>query len=138
MTFWPKFCLALLATWRLAHLLAHEDGPFDLIARCRAWVGSSRLGGLMDCFQCLSMWVAILPAFFIGGAWIEIVFEWLALSGGACILQQFERTPVVIHRLPAPDERNFEHAMLWPETSGGERRPVGSPAGNGTQGAGAE
>jgi hypothetical protein len=133
MTFWPKFCLALLATWRVAHLLAHEDGPFDVIARCRAWVGSSRLGGLMDCFQCLSIWVAIPAAFFIGGTWMELIFEWLALSGGACILQQFERTPVVIHRVPAPEERSFQNAMLRTETSGGERRPVGSPAGNGAQ-----
>jgi hypothetical protein len=94
MTLWFRFCLALLATWRVAHLLAHEDGPFDLIARSRERLGSGRLGGLMDCFQCLSIWVAALPALFVGGTWLEIVFEWLALSGGACILQQIGQPPV--------------------------------------------
>ena len=122
MALWLKFCVALFATWRVTHLLAHEDGPFDLIARCRRWVGASRLGGLMDCFQCLSMWMAIPAAFFVGGTWIEILFEWLALSGGACLLQQMERTPVVIHRMPAEEERSYENALLRSETSGGEYR----------------
>lgn len=130
MPFWLKFCVALLATWRVSHLFALEDGPFDLIARFRGWLGASPLGGLMDCFQCLSMWVAVAPAFFLGGSWLEIVFEWLALSGGACILQQIERTPVMIHPVPEFYERSPENAMLRSETSGGERRPTSNGAQN--------
>ncbi len=37
--FWPKLVLAILATWRLTHLLSREDGPVDLIARARAALG---------------------------------------------------------------------------------------------------
>jgi hypothetical protein len=123
--------LALLATWRVAHLLAHEDGPFDLIARSRERLGSGRLGGLMDCFQCLSIWVAALPALFVGGTWLEIVFEWLALSGGACILQQIGQPPVLIQPATETRERSIENGMLRTETSGGgERRTVGSRAGD--------
>ena len=93
MNFWPKFCLAVLATWRLTHLLAHEDGPWDLIARLRQVLGSSWLGELMDCFYCLSLWIAVPAALFVHGSWIEIVFIWLAVSGGACILERTGQPP---------------------------------------------
>jgi hypothetical protein len=32
-----KFVLAVLATWRVTHLLASEDGPADIIVRYRSW-----------------------------------------------------------------------------------------------------
>ena len=56
--FWPKFVMGVLATWRVTHLLASEDGPADLVASVRARVGSGILGQWMDCFHCLSFWVA--------------------------------------------------------------------------------
>ena len=56
--FWPKLVLAILATWRLTHLLAREDGPADLIARARAALGDGAWGKMVDCFHCLSLWVA--------------------------------------------------------------------------------
>ena len=33
--FWARLVLAVLATWRLTHLLAREDGPADLLVRLR-------------------------------------------------------------------------------------------------------
>jgi hypothetical protein len=56
--FWPRFVLSILATWRITHLLAKEDGPADLVVRLRARFGSASAGKLMDCFNCLSVWVA--------------------------------------------------------------------------------
>ena len=53
-----RLALAGLATWRLAHLLALEDGPADAVVKLRELAGSGPLGGLMDCFDCLSIWVA--------------------------------------------------------------------------------
>jgi hypothetical protein len=44
-----RIALAILATWRVAHLLAREDGPFDLVLRARARAGDGVLGRLMDC-----------------------------------------------------------------------------------------
>ena len=32
---WLRFTLAALATWRLATLLAHDDGPWDAMLRLR-------------------------------------------------------------------------------------------------------
>jgi hypothetical protein len=56
--FATRFALGALATWRLTHLIAEEDGPADAVVRLRVRLGSSELGRLMDCFACTSVWVA--------------------------------------------------------------------------------
>src|SRR5664280_3114583 len=56
MSFWMRFTLAVLATWRVTHLLASEDGPADIIVRFRSLLGQSLAGHLMDCFNCFSIW----------------------------------------------------------------------------------
>jgi hypothetical protein len=89
--FWPRLVLASLATWRLAHLLAREDGPFDLIARLRWWMGQG-------------LWVAAPLAWWVGGSLWEGVVVWLALSGAACLCERFterdDPTPVLMQPLP--------------------------------------
>ena len=85
---WFYFILSLLAAWRMTHLLQAEDGPFDLIYRLRKAMGNSVLGKMMDCFNCLSIWMAIPFAWFLGKTWPEKVLFWLALSGGAILLER--------------------------------------------------
>jgi hypothetical protein len=55
---WMSFAVAVLATWRVTHLLANEDGPADVIFRLRRRLGEGFIGSLMDCFNCMSIWVA--------------------------------------------------------------------------------
>jgi hypothetical protein len=43
---WLQFLAVVLATWRLAHLVAHEDGPFEMIVWLRRSAGSGVLGRL--------------------------------------------------------------------------------------------
>lgn len=83
-----RFVLAALATWRVTHLLAEEDGPADLILWLRRRVGEHWFGALMDCFYCLSLWVAVPPAFLLADGPVEWVLAWLALSGAACLLER--------------------------------------------------
>lgn len=86
---WLRLVIAILATWRVAHLVAREDGPFDIIVRVRVRVGDGLIGRLMDCPYCLSLWIAILFAFTLAttpGAWC---LAWLAISGGACLLERY-------------------------------------------------
>ena len=83
-----SFLVCALATWRLTHLIVEEDGPFDLIARLRAWLGDSQLGRAMDCFYCSSLWLALPIAFAISRTPLEWLFSWLALSGAACLFEQ--------------------------------------------------
>ena len=80
------FLLCTLAVWRISHLLAQEDGPFDVVFRLRRKVGQGFFGTLLDCFLCLSLWVALPFAVLSGDTLIDRIVAWLALSGGASIL----------------------------------------------------
>jgi len=85
---WFALALAVLATWRVSHLLAMEDGPWDLIATIRGRVGDGFLGKLMDCFYCLSLWIAAPIAWLAMNGWKEWPLLWLAISGAACLLER--------------------------------------------------
>ena len=50
-SFWTRFVLAVLATWRVTHLLGKEDGPADLIVRENSHPLNRSAGKLMDCFS---------------------------------------------------------------------------------------
>jgi hypothetical protein len=78
----------ILATWRVTHLIVAEDGPWDIVARLRRRAGAGVLGQLMDCFYCASLWVAIPIAIWIVDAWPARVVTWLALSGGAALIER--------------------------------------------------
>ena len=80
--------LSVFAVWRLTHLFNKEDGPFDFIFLIRRKAGNSFLGKLMDCFYCLSIWMALPFGIWLGQTWIEKLLVWLALSGAACLLEQ--------------------------------------------------
>ena len=82
-----RFAVAALATWRVSHLIAHEDGPWNLVARARARAGSSELGELMDCFYCLSLWVGA-PAALTVARGRALPAARLAVSGAACLLER--------------------------------------------------
>ncbi len=91
MTEWPiavQLAAAVLGTWRLAHLLAHEDGPFDVIVRARARAGDGAIGALMDCPHCLGLWIAAPFAWWLSGTWAEGIVAWLGVAGGASFLQR--------------------------------------------------
>lgn len=85
---WFIFIVNILAVWRITHLIQAEDGPFDLIFRLRKIAGKSLLGALMDCFYCLSMWVALPSALYYGNTWIEKILLTLAFSAGAIFLNR--------------------------------------------------
>jgi hypothetical protein len=84
-----RFGTAALAAWRVTHLLAREDGPGDVVLRGRAALGTSWVGGLMDCFDCMSLWVAApFAPLAVRGTTRDRVACWLALSGAACLLDR--------------------------------------------------
>ena len=81
--------MSVLSVWRITHLLALEDGPGNLIVRLRKMLGQSFWGTLMDCFYCLSLWVAAPAALVLMRSLREWPLVWLSLSGAACLLEQF-------------------------------------------------
>ncbi len=135
MGFWPNFILAVLATWRITHLLASEDGPADLIMRFRALLGNGLAAKLMDCFQCLSLWVAVPIAFFVSRRPLDLLLTWIALSGAACLLERVGQEPVIIQPVSQPAEGGTDVELLRSETSGFQERFIaGDNAGHHTAG----
>lgn len=109
--FWVRFCLAVLASWRVTHLLASEDGPWDVIVKIREWLGQSILGKLMDCFYCLSLWIAAPAALFVTRDWLEWIMVWLAISGGACLAERVGGDAVVMEPVSEFAEGDDRHVL---------------------------
>ena len=107
------FLIGVLAVWRVTHLFWGEDGPGDIFLRLRRLAGRSFFGQLLDCFYCLSLWVAAPIAWALGGTWLERGLLWLGLSAGAILLERVtERTrkppPAIWHETPILKEPQEE------------------------------
>lgn len=110
--FWMRFILAVLATWRIAHLLVSEDGPWAILVRLRRWLGNSAIGQLLDCFGCVSLWIAAPVSFFLFRQLPELFFCWLALSGAAFLLERMHPEPLVIEHISDPAREGSNHGVL--------------------------
>jgi len=110
-SFWIVFTVAVLATWRVTHLLASEDGPADLIVKFRTLLGHSIAGKLMDCFYCLSLWIAAPIAIFVTRQLPDWLLVWLALSGAACLLERLGRESVMIEPVSQTPEGDVYHVL---------------------------
>lgn len=106
-----RFLIAVLATWRVTHLLAEEDGPWNLIVRIRELAGGGFWGELLDCFKCLSLWVAAPLSFFVGRTKSERMVIGLSLSGAAILIQEYFAKPYII-------EEEQTDGLLRSETEG--------------------
>lgn len=111
---WFAFVLGVLATWRVAQLLAHEDGPWDAVLRLRVALGNGAWGSLLDCFHCVSLWVAAPIALAVARGPLEWLLAWLGLSGAACLIERVARAPpAIIQRIDGDDD-----GLLRTETRG--------------------
>jgi hypothetical protein len=97
---WLRFILAALVTWRLTHLVVAEDGPLDVISGIRRRLGGGFFGKLMDCFYCLSLWVAAPCALVLTRNFVEWPIAWLGLSGMACLLERVGSDSVFTYSQP--------------------------------------
>jgi hypothetical protein len=103
-----SFLVVTLAVWRVTHLFWGEDGPGKILVRLRRIAGRGFWGQLMDCFYCLSLWVAAPFACVLGHSWIERGVLWLSLSAGAILLERATNRaakppPAIWHEKPIPE-----------------------------------
>jgi len=99
-----RFVLCALAIWRLTHLIVAEDGPWDVIVKLRAQLGDSQAGRAMDCFYCLSLWLAIPFTFAVASHCLGWLVSWLALSSAASLLEQATNREINRTHRPRPTE----------------------------------
>ncbi len=83
-----RLLIGVLAVWRMTHLLNAEDGPWDGSVHLRRRAGDGFWGQLLDCFYCLSVWIAAPVAFYLEQKLDERILLWPALSAGAILLQR--------------------------------------------------
>jgi hypothetical protein len=96
--------ISILAVWRVTHLLWGEDGPGDIVVRVRRFIGDGFFGRVLDCFYCLSLWIAAPFAIALGGGWPERTIIWFGLSGGAILLERLTSREAV----PSPQTQPME------------------------------
>jgi len=96
--------LGILAVWRITHLLQDEDGPWNVLVRLRRALGRSFWGSLLDCFYCLSLWIAVPLALWLGTSVAQQILLWPALSGAAILLERLTARPTTPYwKEEAPD-----------------------------------
>jgi hypothetical protein len=88
--------VGILCCWRITHLLQAEDGPWEIVVRLRRRAGNGFWGKLLDCFYCLSLWVAFPISLALGDSWVHRLFLWPAVSGGAILLERATARPADI------------------------------------------
>lgn len=89
MTLELRLLLAALAVYRLAQLVAIDDGPGDVFRRLRAHFLTGFVAGLIRCPYCVSVYAAAaLGALVLWPCGVgDIVLVWVGIAGGACWLQ---------------------------------------------------
>lgn len=97
-----------------------------MIARLRVRAGTGQLGELIDCFDCLSIWVAAPFAFFVARRPGDRLVSWLALSGAACVLQRLTEHEDIVD---ISAESGGQHELLQPEAGGRDRVRQPAPPG---------
>lgn len=91
------FILLSLLVYRLARLIAIDDGPFDTILKFRDTLGAydygengepkTSLGRGIACPHCAGVWLALFVAI-AAYPWPEMLVYWLALAGAQSLLQE--------------------------------------------------
>ena len=120
----PALILGILAVWRVTHVLWGEDGPGRIFVRLRRLAGTGFWGRLMDCFYCLSVWVAAPAAWVLGGTWTERVLLWLGLSGGAILLERATAMASSLHPPAAWHVENLPGPAGTPDSISEEKDDV--------------
>jgi len=83
-----RIVLAVLAVFRLAQLLALDDGPFDVFERLRR-SGHAQWRKLVNCPYCLGVWLSagVVPLIVWDHPVSDIVLLALGVAGGQALIE---------------------------------------------------
>lgn len=92
------FISAALATHRLSVAIAEEEGPFSLFTRLRGRLDPDQrtwLGRGVNCVFCVSFWVALPIALYLGvlglyDLWLTPLVWW-GLAGAVMLIRRWEQ-----------------------------------------------
>jgi hypothetical protein len=83
-----RLSASALAIRRVLRLLPGVNGPWNLTTRLRDRFGATMPGQWMNCFYCMSLWIALPLAVLTSNGWLGIVVHWLAPPGAACMQEK--------------------------------------------------
>ena len=91
-----EIVLAILATYRVASMLATEEGAFGIFQSIRERIDPQQetwLGRGINCPLCIGFWVALVLALLLmrrfGLGETDTLFVWLGVAGGAALLHRW-------------------------------------------------
>jgi hypothetical protein len=73
--------------WRLTGFVFYDEGPFRIGARLRALLVRIGLRSVLDCFHCLSVWIALAGTLAVFGATLSSLAVWWGVAGGVSALE---------------------------------------------------
>ena len=91
---WLTTLVAVLAAYRLAHMIAREEGPFSVFAWIRGKLDPNQatwIGRGLNCAACVSVWtslVMVLAILYLPEVIMIPIAFWLAVAGGGLILNK--------------------------------------------------
>jgi hypothetical protein len=116
--------IGTLAVFRVTHLLQAEDGPWGVVVGLRRRAGAGFFGSLLDCFYCLSLWIAAPVALLLAEGGKERLLLWPALSAGAIAIERLtgrEHAPVAAQY--HEDDAEVDHELLRTRSTGAPGEP---------------
>ena len=91
-----EFVILILACYRLAQLIAIDEGPGGICLRLRILLGAydtkadgepiSNIGRGIKCAYCVGVWFALPLAFLATGFSWQLFVYWFAIAGGQAFL----------------------------------------------------
>lgn len=115
--------IGVLGVWRITHLLHAENGPWNIMQRFRELIGGSFWSNLLDCFYCLSLWVAVPFAGFLSGDTKQRLLLWPALSAGAILIERLTSSELTSAQAVYSEDEEKTNVRMYPEnvdTYGGD------------------
>ena len=101
-----------LVVWRITFFFHSEDGPWKVGVRLRRLAGNGFWGELLDCFYCLSFWIALPFAVVLGTDWRERLLLWPAFSGAASLLQKLTHDEARVSPPLYREDPEIDHGLL--------------------------
>lgn len=101
---WFIFIVATLATWRITALLCYEAGPMNLLTRARVMLYKIKMGKLISCFHCTSVWIAAVITITLYQWDVILIYYWLAIAGGASLIEK--TIPLTYHQTENNEHEN--------------------------------
>lgn len=86
-----SYAIAVLSVYRVARMLAHEDGPFAAFSWLRGKLGQKNwIGRGFHCPLCMGFWLAAGAAYLVGPNTVQLwALLWLGIAGGQVLLWKY-------------------------------------------------